>query len=487
MWGSMKKTTTITISEPTKLLPLHPRDAAKVLLPPENDPSVALYEGIEHYEANQHQQALGKLVYAAEHYHLHAIPYIDALVKRKDKPLAIDAETQQKLEAISAWSDWLGQTDIRYRQFFTASSMIVTLRLLKSKEDQKPATTTIKTNPKSKAKAKNKVKPKKSEYEKKLKEFLLDTTDCAHLMYHKALLLNSEPMLISSSDRVHLLATAYFAQRGRIPNDTNYFSKQLCQLDYHRQHSQEFFATRVFNTSIQPQHKDFKAYFHYEAARLGSPPAFNIVAEIYFKDKIYAAMLLIALGVLHRDYRARCTLAAYILNGIRIQLPGFDASPVAIVKLLRLNLANDYQAYHFPGTAAAVLAADNITVSLSYLADITIESLTDAQILNDKEHLAYFENLFNQETNHSTKSSKALANCLGTWYIRLCMACDDPQEKLRLHTIGLNYTLIAWGSSQKIDQLTKLLYITKEHYQLRVKLSNFETLSQEDLLISLSS
>ena len=477
----MKKTTTITTQEPTKLAPIQSSDAAKVLLLPENDPTVALYEGIELYEANQHQQALGKLVYAAEHYHLHAIPYIDALVKRKDKPVTIDAETRQKLEFFSTWADWLTQTDIQYRQFFRASSMIVTLRLLKSKEDQKPATTTTKT------KAKSKAKPKKSEYEKKLKEFLLDTTDCAHLMYHKALLLNSEPMLISSSDRVHLLATAYFAQCGKVPNNINYFSKQLCQLDYHRQHSQAFFATRVFNTSIQPQYLDFKAYYHYESARLGVPQAFNLVAETYFKDKTYEALPLIALGVLHRDARARCRLAGLVINGTRIQLPGFDTSPVTIIKLLRLNLANDYQIYHFPGTPAAALAADNITTSISYLTDITIESLSDTQILNDKEHLAYLENLFNQETDHSTKSSKAIANCLGTWYIHLCIACNDPQEKLRLHSIGLNYTRIAWGSSQKIDQLTKLLYITKEHYQLREKLSNFETMSQEDLLISLSS
>lgn len=473
----MKTKTSLNPKQSAELILVTPTQVPAILLLPENDPTVALYEGIELYETNQHQQALGKLVYAAQHFHLHAIPYLEELTKPKEKPLVIDTETQEKLTAIKTWAVWFKRSEILPRQFFSVSQSVIELRKLKAKD----AVTTPATGKGKKAKVKTKPK---SKYEKKRAEFLKEDTDCAHLHYHQALLAQSEASLSYAADRGHLLGLAYFVHCGKIPNPKNHFSTQLCQLDFHRSQANVSFASRLFITSINPQEFNFKAYFHYESVRLGVPQAISVIARLYFdkKEQIETALPLLAIAVLQREPRAHCHFSEVIIKRKSIELPGFDTSPLSVIRLLRRNLAHDYQTYDYPGNSQSDIEAEIRSHSIFRLADITSTLLDQKVITDDTDYLTYLEDLFRQEKDLTQNHTKELGNCIGSYYIHLSLQQKNSQEKLRLHNIALEYLRSTHSDESNLSRLLNLLKITHENYKLRQSLNNLDPAPKRDLL-----
>ncbi|MDQ2993985.1 MAG: hypothetical protein M3R00_03435, partial [Pseudomonadota bacterium] len=261
---------------------LNAMDAAKILGLPEHDPVIALYQGIEYFERNDSQNALINLLIAAEHYQLHAIPYLQEL--QKLKTLTIDQTCQEKLLAMNVWVNWLSAAQVGHKNFHGASKSVMSLRKL---QDKKPVN--------------SKTKAGKSRAVTEMKRFLKEEALSAHMSYHQALI-STKPEevtrhLTNAANYGHLLAIAYFAQ-GNIPHNTiNVYAKSL--IDIQQNDPTKTFAERICHRVLASQEPIGKKSFHFEAVRLGVNRAFSMIAGLYFiaHNEFEAALPLVAIAV----------------------------------------------------------------------------------------------------------------------------------------------------------------------------------------------
>ena len=86
-----------------KLEKLKASDAARILQLPEGDPTLALYEGIECFEEGKLQEALEKFIFAALHYHLQAIPYLQELTNKLEMSAVIHKNGLQLANGEIGW------------------------------------------------------------------------------------------------------------------------------------------------------------------------------------------------------------------------------------------------------------------------------------------------------------------------------------------------------------------------------------------------
>ncbi len=427
-------------------------EAAHILGLSENDPTVALYQGIEYFESNQPQQALLNFIIAASQFQLHAIPYIQEITKSKS--VVIDAPSREKLAVINQWADWLTDMRIDHKEFLLASKRMIKIQSI-VKKDAKSLKEKAKLN----------------------KEFTKDSTLCGHLKYHQG-------NLTSAANNGHLLAVAHFAQGGKLDENQTAYAREFCSVAYHQQPNEMSYAERLYQMTLTNKDLVGKTSFQYESVRLGAKQAFGSIAQLYFvaKKDAKAALPLVAIGVLRQDPHARYILGKVLELDHRCVLKGFDTTPLQVVNLLRQNLQSDYHLLAHPMYNHEYIANNIKENSIIVLCLLIKKFHIDAKICKDNGLISLLVALFETELNLPQDVKIMLEGCISTIYMRIAAAEISPHDQIlnKQHALKLLYSL--YNKTHDFDYLLVIIYVLKEIYEIK---STNDLINIDDKLIAL--
>jgi len=434
----MKKNTLPMASSTTPIMDA--TKAAKILLLPENDPIIALYRGIELFEAGQRQESLTHFIAAAEQYYLPAIPYLFLLTQPREK-LIISAEAKQKIATINAWAVWLPNIDLSYKSHFEAS-----LNQCNRMKNQQELS----------AKPDN----KKILREKKalLAHFKNEST--SHYLYHRALyyfekkkIAKALTFLAHAASAGHLLAVAYFVEKGKAPNQAHPNTKALCDLQLHLSQQTERFATRILYVAERSNEPSHKVLLLNTLAQCAVPFALIMYSELATEKnhRTSSAHPLIAIGVLQDNVAAICALSKLVANKVNLHLPGFDASPKTVLRLLFKILVENKMSYVPFGQSPEEVSRQHHKVTRFYFAMLVNELRNDPDIYNNDELLNYCDQVISTDKHLQESYVHELCSALGNIYL---------QRQHRQSSI--KYLKMLWEFTKQIPVLRDMFYVWYE-------------------------
>lgn len=426
-----------------------PEIAAQILGLSANDPTVALYQGIQFFEKNQAQDALEKFIFAAQHYQLHAIPYIEELLK--SKACIIDAATQEKLDKISEWSPWLADVRVAHKEFLFTSRTCIKLHMPGTKKNEQ------------------------KEHLRLVKDFMRNTENCGHLNYHqyfhetkadKKLLI-----LTSAANNGHLLAVAYFAQGAQAASNATDYFKIICLLRYHQAHPQKTFGERLFYAALSLSEPVGKKCLHFEALRLGVTQSFHLVAKLYCMDNrdFAAAGPLIALGLRLEDPYSRSLTASFADHLKQIKLQNFQLTTEAIVHYLSLNLIQDFQIADHPLQDSASIKTSILTACANSISKIMQMNIVAPEHYITSGLFARFVEVVNKAGDLTQEHIVIMANMISAICARIASISASVEDQISFKQCGIKHIEIVYNKSLTVNYLLDAFYLKKEVFEIQHK------------------
>ncbi|MDQ2994521.1 MAG: sel1 repeat family protein [Pseudomonadota bacterium] len=451
---------------------LNALSAAKILHLAEDDYSVTFYQAVELFENDEQNKALPLFVIAAEHYCLHAVPYLSHIIRKNPGALQNDISMQARITAIEEWSKHLQDTEIHHKEFYITSCDILNLH----KMSQKAASQSNK-----KSKGKNKTTP----YEKQLKAFKAQNSSAGHLFYHQALYhlkSNNRSALYSSlrhaASMGHLLAIAELVRLEQPNTSTNEFFQKITLGSYHQANQAFNFAERIFDTAVSIPNPIGKQSFHFEAVRLGIDEALALVAALYFIEdkKFNQAIGLLAIAIRQNNATARIYFVNMIAKNPTLKFLGYDISPNTLVNML---LDNINKRYHLKPYNFHQKQDFNITIHirtwemLNYYVSHNVEN---PQICTNNEIITVYEERFAKSNNPEVKTKIARMLCdLLTHHI---ISRNDSEIEYRIGIKVLPYLKYVFDNEANATSLIDLFYVGVEHNRRQMQLFPNDTAKQ---------
>jgi TPR repeat protein len=465
--------------------PIPPDLAATLLHLPADDYSVAFYQAMGLFENEDYQGALSLFIFAAEHYCLHSLPYLQCIKAKKEISPKLDPPTKARMDTINEWSKYLDNIDIEHKEFYSTSCEIVALRKLAKKSSTPSKTTKNKSNPTKKAKP--------SQYEKQLKSFMTTTSSCSHHSYQKALFSKAmnkpkdyQLYMLSAAAKGHLLAIAELCRLEQGIIDSNEFLQKITRLAYHQEVRHFNFAQRIYDTAVSIPNPIGKLSFHFESVRLGVVSAFPTIALMYFihDEKYNQAFGLLTLGIRANDPTAIIYLSHILTKQRKIQTFDYDIAPATIVNLLLRNLRNTHQqpAYNFHQRIDFERTV--ITESMQQLCMYAQNNGDNPEIHNNTELLDIAEQQFqkNEENIELRLCISSLVSCLS---IKKIYNCGQLSVKVSLAPKAIYYLEYLWRNLKKTGNLLDLFYISLEYMERYHQLHPDDIAAQSEIVLGL--